>query len=57
VTEYEKALKTDLPAEIRTIDAAHHRGTVSNLEKVRTLGRAYNASEPTISPTPAAEKR
>lgn len=56
VTNYEDALKKDLPAETRAIVEAQHRGTVSNLEKVRALGVAYNASEPTVAPTPDAEK-
>ena len=56
VKNYEDALKTDLPAETRAIVAAQHRGTLSNLEKVRALGKAYGASKPTIAPTPNTDK-
>lgn len=56
VTNYEDALKGDLPPETRTIVEAQHRGTVANLENVRELGRTYGASKPTIAPTPDAEK-
>lgn len=57
VKNYEDALKADLPAQTRTIIAEQHRGTVANLAKVRALGAAYGASEPTVSPTPDSEKR
>jgi hypothetical protein len=57
VTRYEHALKVELPSETRTIVEAQYRGTVSNLEKVRALGRAYGASKPTIAPTPEREAR
>ena len=57
VKNYEDALKRDLPAETRTLVEAQYRGTVSNLEKVRALARAYGASAPTISPTPESDKR
>ena len=56
VKNYEDALKADLPAETRAIVEAQHRGTVSNLEKVRALGKAYGASEPTIAPKPDSAK-
>ena len=56
VTKYEDALKKELPADTRRIVEAQYRGTVSNLEKVRALGSAYGASEPTIAPTPDREK-
>jgi uncharacterized protein (TIGR02284 family) len=57
VKHYEDALKTDLPVETRTLVEAQYRGTVSNLEKVRALARAYGASAPTIAPTPESDKR
>jgi uncharacterized protein (TIGR02284 family) len=53
---YEDALKTDLPADVRAVVERQYRGTVSNLEKVRALGRTYDASAPTIAPTPDADK-
>jgi uncharacterized protein (TIGR02284 family) len=56
VKNYEDALKADLPAETRAIVDRQYRGTVSNLEKVRALGRAYHASRPTIAPTPERDK-
>jgi uncharacterized protein (TIGR02284 family) len=56
VKNYEDALKADLPAETRAIVERQYRGTVSNLEKVRALGRAYHASKPTIAPTPERDK-
>jgi uncharacterized protein (TIGR02284 family) len=56
VTKYEDALKADLPLQTRSLVEAQYRGTVSNLEKVRALGRAYGASEPTIAPTPERDK-
>jgi uncharacterized protein (TIGR02284 family) len=57
VKAYEDALKTDLPAEVRTVVERQYRGAVANLEKVRALGRAYGASAPTVAPTPAVDKR
>ncbi len=53
---YEDALKTDLPTETRALVEAQYRGTLSNLEKVRTLRRAYGASKPTIAPRPDADR-
>ena len=57
VTRYEDALKGDLPAEVRAVVERQYRGTVANLEKVRALGRAYDASAPTVAPTPDVDKR
>ena len=57
VTHYEDALKADLPAVTRALIEPQYRGAVANLEKVRALGRAYDASAPTVSPTPDADKR
>lgn len=57
VKNYEDALKRDLPAETRALVEAQYRGTVSNLEKVRALARAYGASAPTLGPTPEIDKR
>ncbi len=54
---YEDALKTDLPADVRAVVERQYRGTVANLEKVRALGRAYDASSPTVAPTPDVDKR
>ncbi|HYW32679.1 MAG TPA: PA2169 family four-helix-bundle protein [Gemmatimonas sp.] len=56
VTKYEEAMKADLPAESHAVVEAQYRGTISNLEKVRALGRAYGASKPTIAPTPATDR-
>ena len=57
VKHYEDARKTDLPVETRAIVEAQYRGTVANLDKVRARGRAYDASTPTIAPTPNVDKR
>lgn len=57
VSRYEDALKADLPAETRAIVEPQYRGAVANLEKVRALGRAYDASSPTVAPTPDADRR
>lgn len=54
---YEDALKAELPAEARAVVERQYQGTVANLEKVRGLGRAYGASEPTVAPTPDADRR
>lgn len=56
VKNYEDALKTNLPAQTRAIVEPQYRGAVSNLEKVRALGAAYGAKEPTVSPTPDVDK-
>jgi uncharacterized protein (TIGR02284 family) len=57
VKDYENALKTDLPAEVRAVVERQYQGAVANLERVRALGRAYGASAPTIAPTPDVDKR
>jgi uncharacterized protein (TIGR02284 family) len=58
VKNYEDALaKADLPVESRAIVERHLRGTVQNLEKVRALAGAYDASEPTIAPNPRTDPR
>ena len=54
--DYENALKTDLPAEVRAVGERQYHGAVANLERVRALGRAYGASAPTVAPTPEADK-
>jgi uncharacterized protein (TIGR02284 family) len=56
VTNYEAAMKKELPAEVRAMVERQFRGTVQNLEKVRALGQAADASSPTIAPTPAIDK-
>ena len=55
-SNYEDALKADLPAESRAVVERQYRGTVANLEKVRALGQAYDASAPTVAPTPNVDK-
>ena len=57
VKNYEDALATGLPAESRAIVERHLRGTVQNLEQVRTLAGAYGASEPTVAPNPRSDPR
>lgn len=56
VTNYEAALKKQLPTEVHAMVERQYRGTVQNLEKVRALGHAADASSPTIAPTPAIDK-
>lgn len=57
VTRYEDALKSDLPSDVRAVVERQYRGTVANLEKVRGLGQAYDASSPMVAPTPEVDKR
>lgn len=57
VKRYEDALDAELPEETRAIVERQHRGTVSNLEKVRALGRVHGASQPTVAPHPEAGAR
>jgi uncharacterized protein (TIGR02284 family) len=57
VKNYEDALKSGLPAESRAIVEQQYQGAVQNLAKVRALGSAYGAAEPTVAPTPDVDKR
>ena len=56
VTNYEDALKKDLPANVRTLVERQYRGTVQNLEKVRALGSAAGAAAPTVAPKPKTDR-
>lgn len=56
VSRYEDALKEDLPAEARQVVQRQYQETVDNLQKVRALGGAYGASEPTVAPKPDAAR-
>ena len=56
VTNYEDALKKDLPAAVRAIVERQYHGTVQNLERVRALGAARGAAEPTVAPRPATDR-
>lgn len=58
VKHYEDALKDEhLPPESRALVERQYQGTVSNLTKVRALGDAYGASNPTVAPHPEADVR
>jgi uncharacterized protein (TIGR02284 family) len=57
VSHYEGALKHELPADARALVRRQYDETVSHLAKVRALGDAYGASEPTVAPKPDAARQ
>ncbi len=56
VSNYESALKKELPADVRAIVQRQYAGSVQNLERVRALGNAVGSGTPVVAPKPAADR-